>query len=442
MLRPSLPLAGTRAWVLAWAAGGLAGVGCSTHPEPLMETPVLFHDAAEAPCAGHPDVGAEAAVELFYATTRERNGNGSEDGHGYTAAPAERMSFGRARVRLGPEGTDWDFVDRLCVTEERPEQYHLDFLEAFEAAAPLHDALPAPGHDPALDTFLAELDAAIAASSSGDLLVYVHGTKVDFTRPLKRSAELAHYAGNRFPVLVFGWPAHSNIFSYVFGSDREHAESAAGPLEGLLELLAARTHAGRIHVLAYSAGCETASRALESLRGDHAEEQRAELRDKLRIGTVVLASGDVERHAFDHRAPAIHDLAERLVVYMSDSDSALEAAEKWMTAGVRLGDDREPLDAQEVALYASLPRLELVDVSVYQQDRGFDITGHHYWYRHPWVSSDLLTLLCMELAAGERGLTRHPNSHSWGYPADFPERVRAAWQANVASYPPSRPATR
>jgi esterase/lipase superfamily enzyme len=422
------------------AASGLVGAGCSMRPEPLMETPVLFHDAAETPCAGHSDAGAEAAEGLFYATTRER-GNG-DDGHGYTAAPADRMSFGRARIRLGPEGTDWSFVDRLSVTEERPEQYHLDFLWAFESAAPRHDALPALGEDPALDAFLVELDAAIAASSSGDLLVYVHGTKVDFTRPLMRSAELAHYAGNRFPVLVFGWPAHGNILSYVFGSDREHAEGSSVPLEGLLELLAERTHAGRIHVLAYSAGCETASRALESLRGDHADARRAERREKLRIGTVVLASGDVERHAFDHRAPAIHDLAERLVVYMSDSDSALEAAEKWMTAGTRLGDDREPLDAQEVALYASLPRLELVDVSAYQLDRGFDITGHHYWYRHPWVSSDLLTLLCMGLEADKRGLIRHPKGHSWGYPPDFPERVRAAWQANVASHPPSRTVAR
>jgi hypothetical protein len=43
-----------------------------------------------------------------------------------------------------------------------------------------------------------------------------------------------------------------------------------------------------------------------------------------------------------------------------------------------------------------------VDVSRHKEVRGFDIGGHHYWYRyrHPWMSSDILFLLRTNLPPG------------------------------------------
>jgi hypothetical protein len=39
---------------------------------------------------------------------------------------------------------------------------------------------------------------------------------------------------------------------------------------------------------------------------------------------------------------------------------------------------------------SALERLEIVDVSVGAEDRGFDISGHRYWFHHPWASTDVL----------------------------------------------------
>lgn len=384
-------------------------LACAADPEPLMDPPVVI---ALGSAEGVP------AESVLYATIRARDGQ-IDEAVSYGVGTSEEVRFGSASVRLAPAA-----LDVLSTIEHFVFPWH-----------DLHKTKPAEAGD-----VLAELEVALAATPAQDLLVYVHGTKVAFDLPISRAAELQHFGGRRFATIAFDWPAHSNIFAYAFGPDRQRAIDAAHPLAQLLDWLAEHTTAERIHVLAYSAGCETATFGLAELRAQYPELNATELRKKLRIANTVFACGDIEVDQFIHNLPAIHELAGRVTVLVSDHDTALLSAERWMGGRKRLGDGHSEAELLEQTAILTLPRFQIIDVSLGSAARGFDIDGHHYWYRHPWVSADMLMLLLTDRDAGERGLARGPWHQVWMLPADYPSRLRAAARAlNIPVQPESKP---
>jgi len=68
----------------------------------------------------------------------------------------------------------------------------------------------------------------------------------------------------------------------------------------------------------------------------------------------------------------------------------------------------------------------MIDVSLNHEFRGFDIDGHHYWYRHPWMSSDIIFLMRTDLPPAARGLTPSQMEGIWYLSSDYPEKAREA----------------
>ena len=99
-----------------------------------------------------------------------------------------------------------------------------------------------------------------------------------------------------------------------------------------------------------------------------------------------------------------------------------------MPGGERTGmiNENEVDPAYEAQLVAHLDRLEILDVSHFQEERGFDITGHAYWWAHPWTSTDVLVHIRTQMSAEERGLAPAEYDRMWGLPPDYPARVEAA----------------
>ena len=126
------------------------------------------------------------------------------------------------------------------------------------------------------------------------------------------------------------------------------------------------------------------------------------------------------------KSSLINALAQRVVVTMSSRDGALNMAEKFMGGGARIGqrNQRQLTDADWQALLAA-DRLEIVDVSRNWEGRGFDITGHRYWFNHPWASSDLVLAVRSDFGPEERGLVPTESSILWAIPADYPARLRS-----------------
>jgi hypothetical protein len=58
------------------------------------------------------------------------------------------------------------------------------------------------------------------------------------------------------------------------------------------------------------------------------------------------------------------------------------------------------------------------------EGRGFDITGHRYWFDHPWASTDLILAIRSDLGPRERALDPTELDLLFGIPGDYPERLR------------------
>jgi esterase/lipase superfamily enzyme len=155
--------------------------------------------------------------------------------------------------------------------------------------------------------FAAAINIELAVAQDKEIMVYVHGTKVDFLNSLVITAEVDHFAGRDFVGIAFAWPSHQNILYYLLGQDVTRARDSSQALRALLEFLAAHTTAKRINLLSYSAGARVASKALYELRSTHPFRSPEDLQQTFRLGSVIFAAifaaADVPIETF-HPTPA------------------------------------------------------------------------------------------------------------------------------------------
>ncbi len=98
-----------------------------------------------------------------------------------------------------------------------------------------------------------------------------------------------------------------------------------------------------------------------------------------------------------------------------------------MGGSERIGSEHTLRQEQDFVRVNNINNFEIIDLSHGKDKRGFDITGHHYWYRHPWASSDIVFLLRTDLPAHQRGLKPSGNNERvWYLSHDYPERIRRA----------------
>ena len=151
-----------------------------------------------------------------------------------------------------------------------------------------------------------------------------------------------------------------------------------------------------------------------------------ELKEKFRLGAVVFAAADVEVDKFLARLPAISDFADQVVITVTDDDNALKAAKRFMHGAVRAGTSEAERIEEDFILNSNMANVEIIDVSRGKEIRGFDITGHHYWYRHPWMSSDIIFLMRTNLPPHRRGLSPTELEGIWYLAEDYPEKIQEA----------------
>jgi len=86
---------------------------------------------------------------------------------------------------------------------------------------------------------------------------------------------------------------------------------------------------------------------------------------------------------------------------------------------------------EELIVSHHLSNVEIIDISLGKDLRGFDIEGHHYWYRHPWMSSDIIFLMRTDLPPEARGLTPAQLEGIWYLSPDYPNKIRMAAEAEL-----------
>lgn len=404
---------------------------CASKLEPLMPTPALFTETGVDPMAHIPEDERWVPRRVFYATTRERTSTRRDIAYGNREA--DHLSMGVALIGFGPEDMTWADLQAATVAPGMDGRPPLTINGVFEAGHfPIEASAEEAAEPNRAGWLLDNIDQAVTNARDPDILVYVHGAKVDFYNACAFAAQLDHFMGRDLTSLAFAWPTHQSILSYGVGGDVGRAYHTAPALATLLEVLAADTSARRIHILCWSAGGRVTSRALSLLRERHTDLDHDALQEKLRLGTVYFAAADVPADQFLEELPAIHELAREVVVTQSDADGALASAERFMGGQPRIGLLHAATVAEEHAAWLlDLERLHVIDVSRGANERGFDITGHRYWFNHPWASSDVVLSIRTDLGPADRGLVGVPvegrpdrDPIVWSIPADYPDRLR------------------
>lgn len=427
-----------RASLVAAAALTMLAAGCAPK---TMKTPVMLVGAETTPLDLVPPEHRDNEIEVLYATDRlpkVRAGAGSP-GASYLAARGLALRLGVATVRLGGADDDWASLHAETIERGRVPGGSIRGLDeygplwttipstdrdAFEAA--LASTLPSdPVREPAM-RFAELVNEWLADVHCPEIFVYVPGYNTSFATAVYRTAEFCQVAGRDGVFIAYSWPAQSNPFNYV--GDSVTARVSARNLRQFLLYLGEQTDARRIHVLSYSAGAPIVTEALLQLRLIHAGSTQEEMRDALRLGSIVYAGSDEDVDLFRNLfMDNVEDLCESMTVYTSDADAGLGMSRSFMSGTPRLGS---PIDALSDADLEALRRSSgdhggFVDVTEAMDAAGRgDIFAHGYWYLNPWVSGDIFMTVRYGLSPSERGLVRGEDDAFWNFPDDYDVRVR------------------
>lgn len=180
---------------------------------------------------------------------------------------------------------------------------------------------------------------AFAQAALGqDVLIYVHGYRESFETASVSAAQLAEGIGFRGVTGLFTWPSGAATFDY--GYDRESAMWSRDAFEDLLTALSRSSSGGRIHIVAHSMGSLLTLETLRMLRASGGESVME------RIGSVVLASPDVDIDLFTQAVEKLGPDAKKITVISSTNDRALAISSRIAGGVVRAGAaDRDRLEA-------------------------------------------------------------------------------------------------
>jgi len=378
----------------------------------------------------HPEFQT-ADIPVLYVTDRAvEKTNDSGPVYGYERS--RNLAYGLVTVALDPSPT-WEQLVADSTSEEKPEHYSLR-VESVEPLGEFQSIVSRLGVrngqiDLKPDTvqevrseqqqFCTTLSRWLDRTETKDAYVYVHGFANTFDDAAFRLAESWHYAGRQGVPIMFTWPAgRGGLTGYAY--DRESSEFAVVHLKMLLMALAECPQVERVHLISHSRGTDVASSALREL---HMEVRAATGRGStgffstrplvvmtpeqlaaapstaqyLKMRTLVLAAPDLNVEVFSQRfmSEGVLRAADRVVLYFSQEDSALAAAEWLFSGGNRVGDlSIEDFTPQQIEILSHLPSVEAISCKT----KG--TSSHSYMFMHPSAFSDLLLVLRDDLPPG------------------------------------------
>ena len=400
--------------------------GCITpRTSTLMPTPVIYQDSSIDPFAHLTSTQKSTKTQVFYATNRVPKF--SKDELFYSNKLDSNIHLGKATIHIGNPDSSWDDLYEYSLSSKHIKPLPIVLEKTVEMAVmPSNVDNSNSNLTPEQQVFIDSINAELAKAVDKEIMVYVHGTKVDFAHSTILTAEIDHFAGRDYVGLAFAWPSHQKLWYYLFGIDVHRALNSSSALQSLLVLLSEHTIAEHINILAWSAGGKVTTKALFEMRQTYSELDSKELRDKFRIGAVVLAAIDVEIDVFLERLPFISEFVDQLVITVTDNDNALKVAKLSMGGTDRAGSTKSEIIEENFIISHHLTNVEIIDVSMGQKIRGFDIEGHYYWFRHPWMSSDIIFLMRTNLPPHRRGLSSAELEGIWYLSPDYPKKIRKA----------------
>jgi len=246
---------------------------------------------------------------------------------------------------------------------------------------------------------------------------------VVFENPLLVASELWHFLGYEGVFIAFAWPSTPSTLAYF--SDLETAALSAGNLRILIQFLADKTDARRIHIIGYSAGTRVVAQALNQLALIYSDPECKDSAKELRIGHVILTGSDIDRHLFgSYLVDGLLDVVGDATVYVSAKDKALGMS-RWVFGRERLGQTVGANLSEAAKSYLS-QNSKLIIVNATDAPGADTGNGHAYFRQSPTTSSDILATLMFDLKPAQRGLEQTNGEPIWTFTADYIDRLRAA----------------
>ena len=325
-------------------------------------------------------------VTVYYATNRARTG--SSLAHKYFGRNnSGHLDLGTVAVIIPPLHTPGEI--------EAPSLTRLEFRRDPQKHMVLHEVRPLTGK-----VFFDSVRRKVGSSERKELFVYVHGFDNTFEEAALRGAQLAYDIHFQGAPMIYTWPS-AGAGPPAYLRDRRVAEESARHLRHFLDLLAERTGAEAIHVIAHSMG----NFVLQTALAPSPDAKPPAWRDKLH--QVVLAAADLDAKGMRNlarvlRRPPGRDLP-RITAYASKTDLALLAS-----YGVH-GMVPFGLIVEKIL---TLPGLDVIDASLLDTN----MIGHDYWARNPLSLQELHTLIAEEWAPEQRTwLRKSADGAHWVY---------------------------
>jgi esterase/lipase superfamily enzyme len=113
------------------------------------------------------------------------------------------------------------------------------------------------------DQFLKAMSQSVAKSAAKDAVIFVHGYNVSFEDAARRTGQIAFDLKFIGASILYSWPANGSARNYL--ADEATVIWTAPHFERFLRLIANKTGAKRIHVIAHSMGNRAVCDALKAL---------------------------------------------------------------------------------------------------------------------------------------------------------------------------------
>lgn len=298
-------------------------------------------------------------VEVFYATDRARTGD---------PEPEAFYGWGRGELDLGTLiVTIPDTHTKGLV--ETPSVWKLEFGPNPAKHIVLQSVTPV-----AEDVFYATMQSRINLRSNKELFVFIHGYNVGFEQAAKRAAQISYdmnYGG--LPVL-YSWPSAGSTVGYI--SDTAVVRLSGRRLSGFLEDLVARSGASTVHIVAHSMGNRALTDALELM----AARRNLNANSAPIFDQILFAAPDVDAGLFAEMIKAIRPIAQRLTLYGSREDWALESSRRLHGNAPRAGQGGEFVLVND--------NIDSVDMS----ELGEDMLAHSYFADDSSALADMMSL--------------------------------------------------
>lgn len=419
--RPHASLSGTALVLALVLAGALAGCDSPDVARPMMPAPIIMKDPRLDFTKLVTPENRNTDVRVLYATSRTPAPPG--DSRNFLQSRGSAVRLGLAQVHLGEPG--WSFADLVQSDRtsrvDAPRPATVTSVESFgEMGSKADQAL------------VQAIDRQVVSSRTGEAVIYVPGYRVTFNQVMTLMGAWAHYLGRSSAVVAFSWPTGTRMWNYFIDCRRARADIP--DIERLVTLVAERSKARRLNLIAFSCGSPLLAEALVNLRNRHPDEDAAALQRRYRIGNAIFVAADIDLQTFTRsHLPALFDLAVRTQVYVSEDDAALKWAARFAGAS-RLGRPRaEELTRTDLETFASNERLVGIDVAgVYGAHELGGMRGHGYWVANQRISSDVLLSMIYPFDPAWRGLFHPPGKAMWTFPDDYPQRVGDALYQKVA----------